>query len=147
MEKTGQRIGPWTWTNASGQVIFKVSYNGQGQEHGEAVRYSSAGQVLTEVYYVHGALEGTAREWWPGTQHLKEEKSYKAGELHGVRRRWSYDAKARPDCGPEQKADKHYCWVGSQECWIGGERRAHEDCVNLYAVDHSKASRSIASQH
>ncbi len=123
------RVGHWIWRGSDGKTIYELTYDEQGRENGLATSYGLEGNVIQEQRFLHGQLDGAETRWWPGSGHLREQKNYRAGKIHGIRKRWAYEPRLRKDCTSENKA----CWVGSEECWVDGERHTHDVCNGVYA--------------
>ena len=73
--------------------VLTCYYNGKAFT-GVSVEYYSDGTLRSEIPYIDGLAEGTARDFYQdGT--LRSESEYRRNEQHGVSREWYKDEKLK----------------------------------------------------
>lgn len=141
-EKKQIRLGRWEWFDSQNRIRIVLSFDERGREEGDLIRFSqTGGQIVERTHYKAGLLDGPSSEWWPESGHIKDQKFFVEGRLHGTRKRWAYQP------SPERRScltDDESCWVGRQECWNNGERLSNDECAEKLSAQSRKSGRAIA---
>lgn len=75
-------------TAEDGILLLEYVYDKAGHQHGmQRLFYKDNGQIKSEHPYVHGILEGTAREWHPNGN-LKSCVEMNNGKINGISFGW-----------------------------------------------------------
>lgn len=90
----GQKTGLWATYYPSNKLQSLTNYY-QGVKHGLCLEYNEAEVMVAKWNYLNGNLEGLQKKY--ENYLLKEEQSYKNGQLNGPRKMYYTNGKVKED--------------------------------------------------